>query len=311
MKFNNKYETIFLDKDSKDFDSSSGAAKKVNVVLSPSLYWVKKLHLPVKYLRDVKKLLPSIFEDTLPEGTYSYSAYKSGEEFVVFAYEDKAILALMSQKGIPVSSVANVYLAQSVLEGIEGAFKVSETQSVYVKDGIVVLVPCCWTKESGTLDIATLHLPEHKIQLQQYGHIVNNTSLYSIGAVLLAFILLFGIEYFITLQKTQEILDAKDELFTKNGLKATTMQNKALLKKYTKIHTVQTKLREAIADILALKLRSEQKLTFLSLKNKKLSANFSGLKQAEANKIVAELKAKGLDLKEKFKEDVLHVEIAL
>ena len=311
MKFNNKYETIFLDKDSENFASSLSAAQKVNVILSPSLYWVKKLHLPVKYLRDVKKLLPSIFEDTLPEGNYNYSAYKSGDEFVVFAYEDKAILELMTQKGLQVSNVANVYLAQSVLEGMEGAFKVSETQSVYVKDGIVVLVPCCWIKESGELDISGLSLPEHKIQLQQYGHIVNNKSLYTIGAVLIAFIVLLGVEYLITSQKTQTVLDAKDELFAKNGLKATTMQNKALLKKYTKIHTLQSKLRESIAAILSLRLQSEQKITFINLKNKKLVVNFAGLKQGDDKKILSDLKAKGLHLKEKFKDGVLHVEITL
>ncbi len=311
MKFNNKYETIFLDKDSKGFDSSLSSAQKVNIVLSPSLYWVKKLHLPVKYLRDVKKLLPSIFEDTLPEGNYSYSAYKKGDEFIVVAYEDKAILELMAHKGLQISNVANVYLAQSVLEGMEGAFRVSETQSVYVKEGIVLLVPSGWIKESGELDISALKLPEHKIQLQQYGHILNTKSFYTLGVVLIAFIVLLSGEYFITSQKTQTIIDAKEELFAKNGLKATTMQNKALLKEYTKIHTLQSKLRESIAAVLSLRLPKEQKISFINLKNKKLIVNFSGLKQGNEKKILTELKNKGLHLKEKFKEGVLHVEITL
>ncbi|MDQ7066925.1 MAG: hypothetical protein Q9M40_02365 [Sulfurimonas sp.] len=72
--------------------------EKVSIILSPSLYWVQKLSLRVKYVREVKKLLPSIFEDMLPAGQYSYSAYKRGDDFFIFAYEDKAILKLLQDK---------------------------------------------------------------------------------------------------------------------------------------------------------------------------------------------------------------------
>ncbi len=311
MRFNNKYETIFLDKDSPGFDASSVATKKVNIILSPSLYWVKKVSLPVKYLRDVKKLLPSIFEDTLADGNYSYSAYKSGEEFVLFAYEDKVILDLMNEKKIPIANVAHIYFAQSVLENQEGALKVSEQQSIYIKEGIVLLVPSAWIGESKILDMKSIVLPRHTLVLQQYGHILNSKYLYTIGAVLLAFIVLLGIEYFITVQKTKKIEEAKGELFTKNHLKATMFQNKALLKKYTKIHTLQTSLRETIALLLSLRLKKEQELHFLSFKNKTLLVQFAGVKPGDEKVILKRLKEKRLDLKEKFKDGVLELEIAL
>jgi hypothetical protein len=88
MKFRRDTTTLFLDPASKEqliYDTS----KKVNIILSPSLYWVKKMSLPVTNVREVKKLLPSIFEDSLPVGHYSYTAYKHGEDFMLFAYEDK------------------------------------------------------------------------------------------------------------------------------------------------------------------------------------------------------------------------------
>ncbi|MEA2091565.1 MAG: hypothetical protein U9O83_04260 [Campylobacterota bacterium] len=118
--FNPKLTTLFLDPNSESSYSAIKGAK-VNIILSPSLYWVKKLSLPVKYLRDAKKLLPSLFEDTLPKGNYSYTAYKSGDEFLIFAYEDKYILETLSKEGISLSNVANVYFAQSEMQNIEGA----------------------------------------------------------------------------------------------------------------------------------------------------------------------------------------------
>jgi len=307
MRFSSKIDTLFLDPHSE----YSAVDNKVNIILSPSLYWVKKQALPLKYVRDVKKLLPSIFEDTLPEGNYSYSAYKVEDEFYLFAYEDKLIIETLAQKGIPMSNVANVYFAQSELQNISGAVKINETQSIYVKDEMVVLVPCCWIEESGDLDLSAIKLSSHKISLAQFSHIVDNKSLYKIGAVLVALILLVATEFFITRQKVQYISELKDEVFVKNNLQSTMFQNKSMLKKYKNIHTKQTKLREYSSYILALRLKENEKMTQLSFKNKTLIAIFSGVKENNSSHIISSLKSKGVKFKTSFKDDILEVEMVL
>ena len=170
-KFSEKVDTIFLDPHSDRFKIEGS----VNVILSPSLYWVKKVSLPVKYLRDVKTLLPSLFEGTIPDGSYSYSAYKSNDEFFVFAYEDKHVIDTLVSKSISPAQVKNVYFAQSEMSDIDGAVKINETQSIYLKDDIVVLLPCCWIKESGDLNIDSIELSKNYVRLKQFGHIVNET----------------------------------------------------------------------------------------------------------------------------------------
>ena len=307
MKFKNKFKTIFLDPNA----SSYNLEEKVNIILSPSLYWVKKLSLPVKYARDAKKLLPSIFEDSLPEGNYSYFAYKNGDDFYGFAYEDKVILDTLSKKGISTANIANIHFAQSELDGIDGALKVNDEQSVYVKDNIVLLVPCCWIKESGSLNISDITLSKHTIPLQQYSHIVNNSSLYKIGGVLLVLVIMIFSEYFITAQKTSKIVDMKDNIFLKYSLKSTMMQNRAMLKKYDNMHKKQTKLRESISYILALRLTPSEKLTLLSLKNKTIIAEFSGISKGKEVHIIKILKSKKIKFKTKLdsKQKTLHVEI--
>lgn len=318
MKFNNKFKTIFLDPNSdKKVDNSSllipqnsnAKREKVNIILSPSLYWVKKMSLPVKYVREVKKLLPSIFEDTLSEGNYSYSAYKSGEHFFVFAYEDKAILDLLSKQGISASNIANVYFAQSELDKIDGAIKVNETQSLYVKDSMVLLVPCCWIEEKGDLDLSTITPSRHKVTLKQFGHIVDNSSLYKIGAMLVILVVLVFTEYLITTQKTSYIEDLNSEIFVKHKLKSTIMQNKSLLNKYKKIHTTQTNFREYTSYILSLKLKSDEKLSKLTFKDKTISASFTGVKKDKD--IINVFKSKRLKVKSTYKDEKLVVEIKL
>lgn len=250
MKFNEQNRIVFLDPHSSIEISSD---EKIDIILSPSLYWVQKVKLPVKYIREVKKLLPSLFEDILPDGHYSYSAYKDDEDknsFFIFAYEDKKIIDLASSFGISSSNIASVRFAQSELSDLQGGVKINESQSIYVKDGIVTLVPCCWIEEKGNIDLESLKLKKHTITLEQFGHIVDNSSLYKIAAVLIMFSLLFFSEYFITKQKIASLEEQKKELYKKYDLKPTMFQNKAILKKYKSIHEHQTKLREELSKKL-------------------------------------------------------------
>jgi len=307
MKFNKKLPTVFLDTDS-EYESIDS---KVNIILSPSLYWVKKISLPVKYVRDVQKLLPSIFEDILPDGNYNYYAYKVDDEFMVFAYNDKFILDTLSKKGISLSNISNIYFAQSEITDIETALKINEKQSVYIKDGVLILVPCCWIEEKGKLDVSDIKHSKHKITLHQFGHIVETKSLYKIGAILTVMIFLLSSEYFITLYKTDKILSAKDEIYQNYKLKSTTFQNKALLKKYKNIHSMQTKIRKYISYILKIKLQKDERISFISLKNKKMLISFTGVSKTRENVIKKILTSKGVSFKSKSTKDSMRIEASL
>ena len=307
MKFNKKIKTIFLDSHSK----LKVMDEKVNIVLSPSLYWVKKLSLPVKYIRDAKKLLPSIFEDTISDGNYSYYVYKKDDYFYAFAYEDKVILDVIKEKGIAPHNIANVYFAQSELQNIESALKIDETQSIVLQDDIVILLPCCWVQESAELDVTHLQHTKHSIVLAQYNHIVDKNSLYKVGAILVASIFLIFGEFFITSQKVEQTTTTQEELFEKYKLKPTMFQNKSLLKKYTKLHKKQMQLRYYTSQILALKLKGNDKLNSMILKDKKFIVSFSGVKRDEKSYIEKKLKTKKIKYKPFFKDNVFYVEMAL
>lgn len=306
-KFNKKYKSIFLDPDAQKFVLE----EKVNIILSPRYYWVKKLQLPVKYVRDAKKLLPSIFEDTLPEGNYSYSVYKEGEFFFAFAYDDKLILDAMNEKGILLSNVANVYFAQSELSFIEGAIKVSDTQSMYIKDDILVLLPSLWVQESTDLDLQTLTPSKHSITLAQFGHIIDSKSLYKIGAILSVLIILVVVEFFIISKKTDELITLKDNLFSRANLQSTMLQNNAMLKKYKGIHETQINLREFSSVILSVKLKSGENLYQVNLKNKILSADFTNLSDATIKEISKKFNDKKIAFKANKKDDNWHIEVMI
>lgn len=307
LKFKKVADTIFLDKDSPEF-SVDGS---VNVILSPTLYWVKKVSLPVTYLREVKPLLPSLFEDNLPEGNYSYHTYKKDDFFYIFAYEDKVILDLLKVKGINLAQLNRVHFAQSELDEIDTPLKIGGEKSIYLKDGLVLVLPDMGFDTQENLNLENIQPSKHYIVLEQFAHIVNNKTLYTFMGVLAVFITLVFMEYFLVHQKTQKALEAKEELFAKNGLKSTMMQNRSLLKEYKMTHERQMKFRNVMSHVLQLRLSKDQKISLMRFKQNSLHLDFIGVSKGSEKRIIEDLRGKGLKLTSSFKSDILKMEIAL
>lgn len=285
--------------------------EKVDIVLSPKVYWVKKMSLPVKSVREVKKLLPSIFEDSLPDGNYSYTAYKDKDEYMLFAYEDKKILDLISQKGIAHADIASVHFAQSEFEAVENGLEINEEESIYLKDGLLLVVPTIWLENRYPLEINNIKLSKHTIRLQQFGHIVDKKSLYTVGAVFIALIVILIVEIFVASSKQDRVLESKDALFSKYDLQATMFQNRSTHQKYSTIHQRQTKLREMIALCLDLHLQSSQKIKLIEYKNKVLYVVIDGVTKQNHEKLLAQLDAKNIVYKSALKNSSLKIEVSL
>jgi len=307
MKYRKQIDTIFLDLNSNKFSNKGN----VNVVLSPSLYWVKKVSLPVKYLRDVKPLLPSLFEDILPVGVYSYSAYKKEDDFFIFAYEDKKILNLLNNNGISASHVNNVYFAQNEFGDMQEAIKIDKDNSLYFKDEQLVIVPNIWVEDSSDLDISSIKLSKEYIKLKQFGHIVNDKIIYSIMALLIFFILIIGIEYFITTKKISDSVVMREELFEKYKLKPTMLQNRSMLKGYKATHVKQKKLRKYISFILSLSLRNSIKVSLINIKSNTLIVEFKGVSRGGESSLENAFESKNIKYVSSFKNKFWHLEIKL
>ncbi|WP_304546061.1 hypothetical protein [Sulfurimonas microaerophilic] len=308
-KFKTTSSVVFLDPHSEKTPQVA-AGTKVDIILSPSLYWVKKLSLPVKYARDAKKLLPSLFEDNLPQGNYSYVVFKEGEEFLAFAYEDKKIIEELGKKDIPVSTIKNVYFAQTeLLDAVP--CKINEKEVLIVDNDLVFIAPSRWIETAKELSLDNLKLSKKTIKLQQFSHIIDNNSLYKIAALLGVFILLLGVEAFITMQKIESVNIQKEKLFDEYKLYPTMMQNRSVLQEYETTFEKQTKLREIVADFLKLKLTKEQKITKIAYKNKVLSVNISGLDEASSKKVLQSLQNYKAALSSSFKGKNFEIEVKL
>ena len=264
-KKNKKTKKLLLDPLAVTNDYSQ--QEKIDLILAPSLYWVKKLSLPVKTTREAIKLLPSIFEEYLPKGTYTYTAYKENDLFFAFAYEEKKIIQTIHQQGINPANVVNVYFAQSIFPFSEQAIKINQTQVMLTNEQIFVLAPLEWSDHYEALSLENLSIPKHKLNIQLFVSIVNNSSLYKIASLLVALIVIFMIELLITNAKINTLAQSKSELFSKYKLQATMLQNRSTLKKYKKIDKIQKKLRTELSKILVKKLPASQSINKIYYKD--------------------------------------------
>ncbi len=308
-RFKQSSSVVFLDPQRALTDAEKKG--KIALILSPSLYWVKRVKLPVKSVREARGLLESFFEDSLPEGKYSYSVYKEGEDFLLFAYEDKKILELIAQKGLNISNIKSIHFAQSEFSTLENPVSIHNDAVMSLKDGVVILTPASWAETSSPLELAEKKFSKHTIKLQQFGHIVDTKSLYRLGVILLLFIIVLAGELFITNAKTQSILASKDALFSKYNLQPTMFQNKSTQSKYKGIYSRGEKLRLYISYFLNMRLKPEQKITLISYKNRLLSITFSGVGKGNERNILKKLDAKKLQYKKSFHNESMKVEIKI
>ncbi len=309
LKFKQESQIVYLDATS---DVTIDTSFKYRFILSPHLYWVKKISLPLKHVRDVKKLAHTLFEESIPEDVhYSYYVYKKEEDFFVFAYDDKKILALLQEKNIPSQVIASIHFAQSELDSFEGVYCVNETEVLQVKDGVVVLLPRAWFESSEELDVETFKLSNKSIKLQQFNQFVESKVLYKLIAVLSLLVLLFGAEAWFYMQEKAKVSDARAKVFSKYGLQPTMMQNRSILKHYETIDKQQRALREDIAQLLQIPLKKDQKIQSVIYANGKLKAVISHVKQGEEKRILAPFFKKKIPYEVSFKNGNLEVEMRL
>ena len=283
--FKSKANAFFVDKDTPSYLLEG----KVNIILSPALYWVKKVTLPIKYVRDVKSLIPSLFEDHLPEGKYSYFVYKEGEDFLIFAYNDKDILDLIAQKGVASVNINNIYLAQSELAQLKDPQKTDDTSIISVQDGVVVKLPSALAPDATPLDLSEHKYSKHVVHLTRFNQIADKKSQIVFASILGFLIVMFTTEWMITASKTSAIIQQQTEVYSNHKLPATSFQNEAIHSKLNSTFERQSRIRDILNLALSIKLKPEERMEQISLEKRKIVIVIKTESKASGQKSLSKL----------------------
>ncbi len=308
MDFNKPITPLFI-----DLHTPLQAEPEVlfDLILSPSFYWIKRIPLPVKSVREVKKLLPSLFEDTVPQGKYSYYAYKDRDHYCIFAYDDKNILDILAEKGISPGQINRVYFAQSEFQDIEEAISIDDHCALDIEDRVVVKLPDTLVETLKPLELKDHQFSEHAIELARYAHIATTKSLINFSLFMGTLIMIFALDWIVSSAKISEFDTAPSHLFQEHKLPMTKVQNEAILSSLQKMYDRQMALRQISAEILALKLNKKEHITLYDFKDKTLTVELQVPSAKRVPALLKPLQKSHPSMKEEYRNSLLRLEFEL
>ena len=251
---------IFLDK-----NYTIGNIKEhSSIILSPSFYWIKKEKLPVKSIKEAKKVAGSLF-DYLPNfQDLKFIVKKENDYYLFIAYNPKEIVAALKEKGIPKPN--GIYLAQEAF--YKKNVVVNETDALITVDDVVVKTPLALFQEKRelqTIDLDNFHLKEH-IKISYFSVNVMDKEYLKIAAPLAIIALLFAIES-ILLYKVKNNLFSKREVIAKEyNLPLFDIQLNSIKSALEKKENEQTAIRKKIEKILSVVNKAKAKVVSLDFK---------------------------------------------
>ncbi len=116
--------------------------ERVDVMITPQFYTLRREPLPVKYNYQAKKIAPSLFDGLLEgEGSYAYYVEKSEEDWEFIAYDLERIKTFLREAGLPPEKVSKLFFVQQIADQIDRPIALGGRQALVNLDGIATVVP--------------------------------------------------------------------------------------------------------------------------------------------------------------------------
>jgi hypothetical protein len=293
----NKSKKVFLCK-----DTIIDTQDKVDIIISPELYWVRIFDIPVKSITQARHVLPTLFEDILENvRELSYQVQKlPDDKFLCFAYENKKVFDAIKNSGVNLSLVNSVYFAQNECKEIP-QFKCENKAFSYTKDGVLVKIPSALLSEDKDIneEIQNITLSSNRVDIKLYNNLLNTKQIYMIiaASLIFTFINIFKISDYNT--EISKIEDKIETLKTSNKMPSSMLQLNSIVNTYKKDAKLEIKKRELIDYIFKNK---EFNLLNLSLEKNVLEVNLIDSNKAKVDDYISKKykvlssKTKGLNL---------------
>lgn len=250
---------IILDKNSIIHKDTLSSDKKINVIVSPSYYWFVEKKLPVTFAFQAKEYLPSIFSSLTTSAHLSYFAVEKEDTYWLFAYDDQEIIKALEDGGINISDIEKIYFAQNIFNGDE-AIDLENNYSLVNIKGTITRIPSALVKSKKNISqILNNELKmTNGIVLKRYKSFIDEKILYKVIIPLSLLIVLYSIETVKIWHNNKNLVQQKEEIFSRYNLPNTTFQNRSILERLENIYKKQKNIRNFISIILSAPYRSNE-----------------------------------------------------
>ena len=243
----------------------------VDIMLSPSLYTLKKEPLEIKYKRQAKALAPSVLDELLDDGEYEYDVFRDiAGVWIFIAYNKSKIIELLD--GFDVN---RVYFAQQSFELFKHPISLNSNQALGLVDNIVTVIPkVAFGEGQRFLSIDNSFTPNSggfKLSKSSNDFIDIKSSII-LSIIFTLFAISFGVEGYqyssnLSNQSTNELLEDYPSLQSKYS-------RDSILSKYNKIDRNERKKREFLKSISSI-VKYGAKLQTLLITDKSIVVTMS------------------------------------
>jgi len=259
----NNYKKVFL-----NTKSSFSINEKVDIILSPELYWVHIFEIPLKTKKDILNVLPTYFEDYFDVEGYKYYTLKlEGEQFLCFAYDESLIAQKIHDSNLKLSQVQNIYFAQNEFSSLN-SFQIDEQYLAY-HDNILLKIPknIADINSATHIDIDIIELSEHSISVNKTNKYIDTKSVYILSFILILIsVVNFG-KISLVNSAIEDIKNNKKQIKKDYNMLPTMLQTKSVIKTLEKKQITQVKLR----DNLKKSFKSQESIRRVSFRDGEVS----------------------------------------
>ena len=284
--------------------------EKVDIVLSPKLYWVKVEELGVSKEKEAIKFAPSIFEGQFGNiEEYRFIAMKLEENRYLFiAYNPKEILEKLNSAGIETRYIKNVYTAQTELANIEENLSINRYFEIVLVDGIVSELPKFSHGESENRVAEYLrNSSRSKYRLNFKIATQNSKSLFIASLIPISLITYLGLDIYRLSSDSNHLQSEIERLRDAYSLPSTSFQIKSIRERYEAIEKEQSRIREILFWLQREKLYRYGKIEYLSISKKGIEfrLRLKNIKQGNRVKSIIQKFSKEADFN--LEENILEV----
>lgn len=272
--------------------NNSSLQNCTGLILSTSFYWVKKEQLPVKKVHEAKKLLPAIFDGSLPDGNYKYIAEYAEESgwFYIYAYDEEKIAEYLESIGIDLTKIKRFYFIQSFIKLIEKPVDLKNGYSLVNDNGIICKLPSEFIEDSIPIDeflkVASNYKATNIYISKRLPFSVDRSSMLKISAALFIAAVIYIVEYTTYYKAYNKLVLENKNLYEAYNIPKTGYQRRARIKKLESIKDEIISKRQIFSKLLRIPLnRKYEFIRKLTLSDKRVSIEISLHNDKNAEKI--------------------------
>ncbi len=278
----------------------TGIEGRVDVMVTPQFYTVKREALHIRFAHQAQKIAPSLFDGLLEDpANHDYFVYREDETWVFIAYDPKEIAAFLESRGIAPQQVAKLFFAQQAKAHFTAPVALGEREALVLIDQTVTVVPRAVLHEQQWRTFDETFRPGKGVSLgAAETSLLTRKQALSLAAILFLFGIIWlseGWRY----GRTNTALQTKLEIYyaTYPSLQSAYTRD-SIAAKYRKIDKIERKKRQVVGKIAGMLFKGVTLKSF-EMDEKGFHAVFEAVDAKTLKRLEALAKASGIVQKQR------------